>query len=100
MDRGGSGFSFADLAADRSGIQFVTLAMDKKGGAAHLQSFMTKASSEASFFPDIFGLKEQLSLPEFENEYRDTDSKEYQSTIREIDRRIRLLPVYASYRTN
>ena len=68
-----------------------------RGGAAHLQSFMTKASSEASFFPDIFGLKEQLSLSEFENEYRDIDSKEYKSIVREIDRRIRLLPVYASY---
>lgn len=98
MGSGGSGFSFADLAADRAGIQFVTLAMDKKGGASHLQSFLIKANSEESFFPDIFGLKEQLSLSEFENEYRSTNSKEYKSTVREIDRRIRLLPLYVSYR--
>lgn len=98
MDTGGSGFSFADLAADRAGTQFSSIAMDKNGGAAHLQSFLTNASSENSFFPDIFGLKEQLSLAEFENRYRDTSSKEYKSTVREIDRRIRLLPLYVSYR--
>ncbi len=74
--------------------------MNKNSGAAHLQSFLTTASSEESFFPDIFGLKEQLSLAEFENKYQDTDSREYKSTVREIDRRIRLLPLYVSYRNN
>ena len=99
LDSGGSGFSFADLAADRAGIQFITMAMDKNGGAEHLQTFLVKASSENSFFPDIFGLEEQLSLSEFEIEYQDTDSEAFKLTVNEIDRRIRLLPLYVSYRT-
>ncbi len=98
LDSGGSGFSFADLAADRAGIQFITMATDKNGGAEHLQSFLAKAASEKSFFPDIFGLEEQISLSEFEIDYQDIDSEEYNKTVHEIDRRIRLLPLYASYR--
>ena len=99
LGSGGSGFSFADLAADRAGIQFITMATDKYGGAEHLQTFLVKAKSEKGFFPDIFGLEEQLSLSEFEIDYQDTDSKDYRITVHEIDRRIRLLPLYASYRT-
>ncbi len=99
LDSGGSGFSFADLAADRAGIHFITMATDRKGGAEFLQSFLANANSERSFFPDIFGLEEQLSLSEFEIEYQDTDSKAYKITVQEIDRRIRLLSLYVSYRT-
>ncbi len=97
MESGGSGFSFADLAADRAGIQFITMATDNNGGAEHLQTFLARAESEQGFFPDIFGLEEQISLSKFDINYRDTDSEEYKIIIDEIDRRIRLLPLYASY---
>jgi len=98
MGKGGSGFSFADLAADRTGIHFTTMAMDASGGATHLQSFLAKADSEKGFFPDIIGLQEQLSLLKFESEYRDTDSTQYKAVVNEIDRRIRLLPLFGYYR--
>lgn len=98
MDKGGSGFSFADLAADRAGVQFAIMATDDKhGGASRLQSHMASASSEKSFFPDIFGLPEQLSYTEFGIDYQNTNSKEYKIMVAEIDRRIQVLPLYKTY---
>ena len=46
MDSDGSGFSFADLAADRAGIQFAAMAMDNNGGAYNIQLLLSKADQK------------------------------------------------------
>lgn len=98
MDQGGSGFSFTDLAADRAGVQFAIMATDRNGGDSHLQYFIAQAKSENSFIPDILGLPDQLSYSEFEMDYLNTNSPKYKIIVDEIDRRIRLLSLYKSYR--
>lgn len=98
MDNGGSGFSFADLAADRAGVQFSMMATDKHGGALHLQNFMADSDSESNFFPEIFALPEGLGLTEFKAEYQNTKSREYQSVVSEIDRRIQNLPLFRKFK--
>jgi hypothetical protein len=58
---------------------------------------MSKAASESDFSPDILGLQEELSLLRFQAEYKNTDSEEYYSVIREIDNRIGGLPLFSTY---
>ncbi|MBL6999626.1 MAG: hypothetical protein ISR73_07175 [Gammaproteobacteria bacterium] len=98
MDRGGSGFSFVDIAADRVGLHFASIAIDPAGGALLLQNQLKTARSEASFFPDISLLAENLTQREFAQAYQNTESAAYFLVIDEIDRRIHALPLYSAYR--
>ena len=94
MDRGGTGFSFVDIAADRAGLHFATLAIDPAGGGLFLQNHIKAAVSEQSFFPDISLLAEEITQQEFVETYTSTESAEYALVIEEIDRRIHALPLY------
>lgn len=92
--KGGSGFSFVDLAADRAGIRFVEVATDSSGGAQRLQELLAGHSDEALFFPIVADLPEDMPKAEFERRYQGLDSAAYQSLVDEIDRRIDQCPVY------
>jgi hypothetical protein len=92
---GGSGFSFVDLAADRAGIQFVTLAMAGEDEARQLQEQLAQITSEYSFFPDISGLLEGMSDAQFRAQYGDVESARYREEVSRIDERIARLPIYA-----
>lgn len=92
--KGGSGFSFVDLAADRAGIRFAEVATDSPGGARRIQDLMTGHSKEALFFPTVNDLPEDMPKAEFERRYKGLDSTAYQSLVDEIDRRIDQCPVY------
>ncbi len=92
--RGGSGFSFVDLAADRAGIRFAEVATDSSGGARRLQELLASRSEEALFFPIVADLPEDMPKAEFEQGYKGLDSAAYQSLVHEIDRRIDQCPVY------
>jgi hypothetical protein len=93
-DRGGSGFSFVDLAADRAGIRFVEVATDSAEGARRLQELLAARSEEALFFPIVADLPEDMPKAEFELRYKGLDSAAYQGLVYEIDRRIAQCPVY------
>jgi hypothetical protein len=71
---GGSGFSFVDLAADRAGIQFVTLAMAGEDEARQLQLQLAGIKGEDAFFPETSGLVEGLSDAQFRERYGDVES--------------------------
>lgn len=90
---GGSGFSFADLAADRAGIRFSEVATDSKR-ARKLQLLLQGLPDEALFFPTIKGLPEGLSQVAFERIYGNVESPLYKAMVNEIDRRISKLPAY------
>ena len=92
---GGSGFSFADLAADRAGIVFVNAATLDEAQARELQQRFVNGVTEADFFPDVTGLREELSEAEFVEEFGSTRSADYQREVELIDRRIYGLPAYA-----
>jgi hypothetical protein len=94
MSQGGSGFSFADLAADRAGTRFANFATAKRSQALGLQKYMASIDAERDFFPDISILPENLTQQEFEREYKNTQSVEFKIVVREIDRRINHLPLY------
>lgn len=88
--RGGSGFSFNDLAADRAGTRFGELAV---AGADELQRRAAAVRDEAEIIPATDGLPEFLSEAEFEARYGGVGGFGYTLLLRDIDGRIEALPL-------
>ncbi len=86
--RGGSGFSFADLLADRAGVRLAELAVGSRRSARELQRRMLQADSEADIMPPIDHLPEGIMELEFKRRYRDLDSASYRLVEAQIERRI------------
>ncbi|WP_432464030.1 hypothetical protein [Agarivorans sp. QJM3NY_33] len=91
---GGSGFSFADLAADFTGIQFAQTATSLAKTQAFLQA-MRQASAEQDLFPRVDDLSEGLSEQQFLKIYQSSDSALYQQQVFFIRQRIAHLPVFS-----
>jgi hypothetical protein len=91
---GGTGFSFADLAADRAGIRFAEIATDASGGASRLQYVLSQKVSETLFFPNVADLPEGLPQAEFETVYGGIANDKYVALVNKIDQRIDHLPAY------
>ncbi len=94
----GSGFSFADLAADRAGTHFARIVTNRQGGAIRLQRFLEGGMSENQFFPKISDLPEGLSKADFEQRYVNVEAAQYVDMVNEIDNRIARLPLYSEGR--
>ncbi|MBP6682485.1 MAG: hypothetical protein KA159_04170 [Halioglobus sp.] len=84
--RGGSGFSFADLLADRAGVSLAEAAMGKNAPA--VQQFMSRQLQESGYMPDITRLPEGVMELEFKSRFEDLDSASYALVQGEIERRI------------
>lgn len=90
--RGGSGFSFIDLAADRAGTRFGEMATGN--AAAALQQRGAAGLRENDFMPLVRDLPEFLQQAEFQRRFGDTKSSAYLGLARDIERRIATLPLY------
>lgn len=88
--RGGSGFSFADLAADRAGTRLGEAAV---GDARRLQAALADAD-EPDFMPDVAALPEFLSAREFVARYGGVGAPAYERQTAEIESRIDALPLW------
>jgi uncharacterized protein YfiM (DUF2279 family) len=91
--RGGSGFSFSDIAGDKAGVTLAAQASDSST-AKRVQLAMAKVKSESDFFPDIAGLPDNMTQAEFESRYGDVESQPYRELIADIDRRIAQVPAF------
>ncbi|WP_022666245.1 hypothetical protein [Desulfospira joergensenii] len=85
---GGSGFSFADLAADRAGVMLGETAIASPSQANRIQRQMKNSKGESQFMPRIDRLPEGIMELEFKKRYTDLDSKAYALIDEEISRRI------------
>ncbi|TRY32909.1 hypothetical protein [Aliiglaciecola sp. M165] len=94
MDRapGGSGFSFADLAADLAGIELALVAIDPRY-AEQVQMMLAKTNDESVFFPSIDDLPEGLSKDEFAQQFDTVESDAYLKKLSEIYQRLNRLPI-------
>lgn len=92
--RGGSGFSFADLAADRAGVRFSELAMGTNGKSSLMQQRMRHTKGELDFMPEIDRLPEGMMEMKFKGKYGDVNSDAYKRVQREIERRIDACGLY------
>ncbi len=91
---GGSGFSFADLAADKAGIAFCRYALSP-ATATKLHNFTQfNGLQEQDLMISTHNLKEGLQQEQFEKLYTNTKSPAYRKTSRAIDRQLRELPLF------
>jgi hypothetical protein len=84
--RGGSGFSFVDLLADRAGVGLANIALGPH--AKQVQRGMAASLYESDFMPSTRELPEGLMELEFKSRYVDLDSAKYQRVNSEISDRI------------
>jgi hypothetical protein len=89
--RHGSGFSFADLAADRAGTRFGEL-LNRK--SPRLNALLDKELNDGDLIPVISDLPESISAVEFQRRFGNTNSPAYQQLTAEIERRLDALPLY------
>jgi hypothetical protein len=92
--KGGTGFSFVDLTADRAGVQLAEFAISNPSTARLLQDNIYKINTESGVFPDIALLQEGLSEEQFKKDYVNRKSADYRVVVSEIDRRIAALDIY------
>jgi uncharacterized protein YfiM (DUF2279 family) len=92
--RGGSGFSFSDLAADRAGTLFGTQAARSMQSARALQKRFLAGAVEADFMPDVSGLPAPMDDAELERRFGGVGGAAYRRTEEEIERRIAALALY------
>lgn len=93
-NHGGSGFSFADLMADRAGTRLAKLATVSNSSALRMQSMLSGNIQESDFMPDIKGIPEGISVDVFNQDYRDVDSNKYKRMISVLDERLAELTLY------
>jgi hypothetical protein len=92
--QGGSGFSFADMTANRAGIRFARLATESAASAQWLQSIVREGLSEDDFMPRIDALPEGLSQERFDAHLGEDKRGEYQRLLERIDRHIESRRLY------
>ena len=91
--RHGSGFSFADLAADRAGTRFGD-AINRDAPA--LATRLAAPLADRDLIPALDGLPEYLREGEFKRRFGNTDSPAYRELQAGIEQRIAALPLYAA----
>ena len=98
--RGGSGFSFADLAADKAGIRFAELAVESPRSAQRLHTLAKSLDKESQFFPSITGLPEGITQERFEKELGGIKGEYYANYLAQIMSQIADLPLYNDLASN
>ncbi len=92
--RGGSGFSFNDIAADRAGTRFGELAGASDAGAARLYRELARGLQETDLLPEVRDLPEFMPEAEFKRRYGGIGQPAYLKMMAEIERRIAALRLY------
>jgi hypothetical protein len=91
----GSGFSFSDVAADRTGIRLAETATSGAAAARRLQALLAGNPAEELFFPRVVDLPDDMPAAEFGRRFGGgVGSPAYDTMLREIDRRIAERPAY------
>jgi hypothetical protein len=85
---GGSGFSFVDMVANKSGIRLAGLATRNMESARMLQMRMLQTANQFQYIPAIDGLPEGLSSDELQTVYGGLGGAKTRELLAEIDRRI------------
>jgi hypothetical protein len=101
--RGGSGFSFNDMAANRAGTRFGELALHRPeslhaAAAALKRQRSALALQEQDFMPAADDLAEFMPEPEFLRRYGGVGAPAYQQQMVEIERRVAALPLLGGSR--
>jgi len=90
--RGGSGFSFNDIAADRAGSKFGEFARSVDASTLHKK--LSQGIKERDLMPATADLPEFMPQAEFQRRFGGINGAEYNKMMAEIERRIAALPFY------
>ena len=93
---GGSGFSFGDLLADRSGTTFAQVATGDEASARALQERLARGFNVDDYFPPGQDLPENLQDAEFQAQYGGVGGAGYRRLMAEIEQRIAHCSAYAN----
>jgi hypothetical protein len=91
---GGSGFSFADLLADRAGTTFATTATRDEATALALQDRLAAGFVLQDFFPEAADLPEGLQDAQLQSQYGGVGGAGYEEVVDEIERRVSACAAY------
>ncbi len=91
--RGGSGFSFDDIAADRAGSRLGELA-EGRDSARRLQMRLGVPLRERILMPATNDLPESMPEPEFKRRFGGVGAPAYARIMADIETRIAALPLY------
>lgn len=92
---GGSGFSFGDLAADRSGTTFAQAATRDEAAARAVQGRLAAGFAVDDWFPPASDLPEGIDDRAFQSRYGGVGGALYLATRAEVERRVAACPAYA-----
>lgn len=93
--RGGSGFSFPDLLADKAGVRLAELAVGSKMSAKYVQDMLSNPNlTENDFMPAFDHLPEAISELQFKKDYIDITHPKYLFVEEELIRRINSCALY------
>jgi hypothetical protein len=90
----GSGFSFADLLADRAGTTFAEVATRDEARAAAIQERLAGGFRVDKFFPPAGGLPEGVPDAELQSRYGGVGGSLYRRTVEEVERRVAACAAY------
>lgn len=88
--QGGSGFSFADLAADKAGIAMAQVLLDRELSLTRVAN----SFRASDYVPDVSDLPEGMTTMQFMRQYGGRDDERFERVIREIDVAIADLRAY------
>lgn len=91
--RGGSGFSFTDLGADKAGTRFGQH-ITTSTSARSLQQRLASTLREQDLMPEVLDLPEGLTESEFLQRFGGIDSPRYNQVVAKIDQRVAGLRLY------
>ena len=92
---GGSGFSFADLLADRAGVKLAQMATENRASAQQIQQLLTQDTfKEKDFMPPHNKLPESITALEFKKQFIDIHHEKYLFVEQELQRRIASRSIY------
>ena len=93
-DVGGSGFSFADLLADRAGTTFAVQATRNEASARAMQNRLAEGFQFDEIFPPAADLPEGIPDAELQSRYGGVGGEAYLRLIEEIEQRIAACAAY------
>lgn len=92
--RGGSGFSFNDIGADRAGTRFGEVASQSPGRARELARALASDVEESDFMPDVSDLPEFIGERDFRRRFGGPGAPAYQRMMDDIEERLGATPLY------
>lgn len=86
--QGGSGFSFTDIGADRTGVRFAELAVGSAAQARAVQDKFAYSLAESDFMAEFRDLPESLEDSDFRRRFGGVGAPAYNTVTEDIENRI------------